>query len=112
MTGAGHERTASPLARIDFIGIYLLIAGTYTPLAGSLLRGRWRWILLGSVWLVTVAASALISAGVNFPKILSTGLYLGMGWGFIVCYLELTRAVSHRALMPLIVGGLFTARGR
>ena len=60
---------------------------------------------------MAVTASGLIAAGVAFPRMLSTGLYLGMGWGFVVCYREIARAVSHRALMPLIVGGLFYSTG-
>ena len=37
---------------------------------------------------------------------MTTGLYLGMGWGVVACYAELARVVSHRALRPLVAGGL------
>ena len=42
---------------------------------------------------------------------MATGLYLGMGWGVVACYAELARVVSHRALRPLVVGGLFYSVG-
>ena len=37
---------------------------------------------------------------------LATCLYLGMGWGVVVCYFEIARVVSHRALLPIVAGGL------
>jgi hemolysin III len=111
-----HGARAAPghiamLARIDYIGIYLLIAGTYTPLAWSLLTGAWRRALLGAVWLVSGTAVALILGGVTFPRVVSTGLYLGLGWGFVVCYVRIARVLSHRMLRPLIAGGLSYSTG-
>lgn len=99
------------LARLDLIGIYLLIAGTYTPLAWGVLRGAWRWSLLGAVWLVSGAAIAMIVGGTTFPRAVSTGLYLGLGWGFVVCYVRIARVLSHRAMRPLIAGGLSYSTG-
>ena len=96
-----------PLAafdRLDRIGIFLLIAGTYTPLAWGLLRGRWRWGTLASVWLLAAGATVLLALGLPFSTPLATGLYLGMGWGSIVCYAELARAVSHSELRLLVIG--------
>jgi hemolysin III len=106
-----------PPARLDFfgrldrIGIFLLIAGSYTPLAWVLLRGRWRWGTLAIVWGVAAAASARLALGGSFPHLLSTGLYLGMGWGGVACYARLARVVPPRALRPLVIGGLFYSVG-
>ena len=97
--------------RIDRIGIFVLIAGTSTPLAWSLMRGRWRWGTLTTIWSSTAVASGLLAIGGPFPPPLTTGLYLGMGWGVVVCYTELARVVSHRALRPLVAGGLFYSVG-
>jgi hemolysin III len=97
--------------RLDRIGIFLLIAGTYTPLAGGLLRGRWRWVTLASVWLVAAVASTALALGRPLPTPVGTGLYLAMGWGSVALYAELARVVSHRALRPLIVGGLLYSAG-
>ncbi len=99
------ERLAA-FDRLDRIGIFVLIAGTYTPLAWTLLRGRWRWGTLASVWLVAAVASALLATGGPFPPMVTTGLYLGMGWGAVACYAQLARVVSHRALRSLVAGGL------
>src|SRR3954453_4460674 len=48
-------------ARLDSVGIFALIAGSYTPLAWCLMRGPWRWGTLSAVWGTAVVASALIA---------------------------------------------------
>ena len=97
--------------RLDRIGIFLLIAGSYTPLAWGLMRGRWRWGTLAAAWLIAAVATVRLAIGGPFPPLWTTGLYLGMGWGVVACYAELARVVSHRALRPLVVGGLFYSVG-
>ena len=70
------------------------------------MRGRWRRWTLASVWGVAATATALIATGRHFPPVLGTGLYLAMGWGVLACYSEIAQVVSHRALLPIVVGGL------
>jgi hemolysin III len=93
-------------ARLDSIGIFALIAGSYTPLAWCLLRGRVRRWTLSLVWMVAAAGTVLISTGRHFSPIFSTSVYLGMGWGSVVCYSELAKVASHRTLAPIGLGGL------
>jgi hemolysin III len=93
-------------ARLDGVGIFALIAGSYTPLAWNLMRGRWRWWTLTSVWGTAAAAMVLIAAGHRFPPVLGTCVYLGMGWGVVVCYARIAQVVSHHDLLPVIIGGL------
>jgi len=93
-------------ARLDGVGIFALIAGSYTPAAWCLLRGRWRRWTLAVVWGVAITATVLIASGRHFSLVFSTGLYLGMGWGAVVCYSEIAQVVSHRALLPIVAGGL------
>ncbi len=93
-------------ARLDAIGIYALIAGTYTPLAWCLLRGHWRRWTLVVVWSVAGIAIILLAAGGHFSPVLATSVYLGMGWGAVACYFTIARAVSHRALLPIVAGGV------
>ena len=97
--------------RLDRVGIFVLIAGTYTPLAWTLLRGWWRSITLASVWAITAVATGLLAAGGPLSQAWMTGLYLGMGWGVVACYGELARAVSHRGLALLIAGGVSYSAG-
>jgi hemolysin III len=98
-------------ARLDSVGIFALIAGSYTPIAWSLMRGRWRRWTLATVWGVAATATLVIATGRHFSPALGTGLYLGMGWGAVVCYLEIAKVVSHRAMLPIVIGGLFYSAG-
>jgi hemolysin III len=97
--------------RLDSVGIFTLIAGTYTPLAWNLMRGRWRACTLVAVWGTAITATALIASGRRFSPAFGTCVYLGMGWGGVVCYTRIARVVSHRALLPVVVGGLFYSLG-
>lgn len=99
-------------ARLDFIGIYLLIAGTITPVAFNLLEGGWRWFTLILAWSLAVAGITLrIVPSVELPTTASNLLYLGMGWGGLLCYFELARMLSHKSLLPAVLGGLSYSGG-
>lgn len=100
-----------PYLLCDHIGIYLLIAGTYTPLAWTLMRGRSRRITLALVWLAAGLGTTLHLAVDDLPNWLTTGLYLAMGWGAVFCYVELSRTASHRNLRLIVVGGAFYSVG-
>ncbi len=99
------------LQRLDHVGIYLLIAGTYTPIAWGLMRGPWLWGTLTAVWSTAVLCGTRVLCGELMPMWLSTLTYLAMGWGAIFCYNELARSHSHRKLLLLPLGGLFYSVG-
>jgi hemolysin III len=101
----------SPFQRLDHVGIYLLIAGTYTPVVWSLMRGPWLWGTLATVWTLAAGSAARVWCGGVLPIWVSTLIYLGMGWGSLFCYFELARTYSHRTLRPLPLGGLFYSIG-
>jgi hemolysin III len=104
-------RQLGPFDRLDRIGIFLLIAGTYTPLAWTQLKPRWRSSVLGIVWTISALACLKLAVGGPFPPLLTTGLYLGMGWGIIVCYAELSRVMTPPALRLLVRGGVLYTIG-
>jgi hemolysin III len=106
-----HGEPSSRLQRLDHIGIYLLIAGTYTPIAWALLRGAWLSGTLATVWTITGLCVARVWYGGVLPIWVSTLVYLAMGWGSLVCYRELARGYSHRTLLPLPLGGVFYSVG-
>lgn len=105
------DRGIATFALLDYIGIYLLVAGTYTPIAWNLLRGRWRAGILTLVWTWAAVGAMLHLSWTAVPPWLSTGLYLGMGWGSALCYVEVARRLSFRALLPIPVGGLLYSVG-
>jgi hemolysin III len=96
---------------LDHIGIYLFIAGTYTSVAWNVLRDRWRSWTLTLAWAWAIAGSLLQLARGTLPPLFATGLYMGMGWAMVFIYFELARMLSHRALRPIVVGGLFYTVG-
>lgn len=97
--------------RFDHVGIFLLIAGSYTPIAWNLMCAPWRRWVLGLAWGAAALGSFLyLQVGV-LPLPVGTAIYLGMGWGAIFCYMELARRMSPRRLFPLLLGGVFYSVG-
>ena len=97
--------------RLDHVGIHLLIAGSYTPIAWNLLRGPWRWGTLAAVWSTTLVASGLLLANIRLSRPLETCEFLALGWLSLFCYYELARTHSIRSLSPLVFGGVFYSIG-
>jgi hemolysin III len=96
---------------LDALGIYLLIAGTATPVAAVLLSGPWRWGTLTAAWSLAGCGMLLRAALGEPPGFVSTGYYLALGWGIAAPYFALVRALSHRALWALPAGGLLYSVG-
>ena len=99
------------LQRLDHVGIYLLIAGTYTPVAWALLRGSWSWGTLTTVWTIALLCAFRVWHGGVMPIWVSTPVYLTLGWGALFCYFELAKTYSHSTLLPLPLGGVFYSLG-
>lgn len=97
--------------RLDHLGIYTLIAGSYTPLAWNLLRTRWRLWTLSLVWLTTALAGVVLAIYGLFPAWISTGIYVAMGWACIACYTELARRITPQAMLLIALGGVFYTVG-
>jgi hemolysin III len=108
-------RVARPLLegfdQLDHIGIFVLIAGSYTPLAWNLLRGHWRWGTLLASWVATLLGTVLVLQCGALPPAVATLLYLLMGWGAIFCYFDIARRIPHRHLRPLVLGGVLYSVG-
>ena len=91
---------------IEHSAIFLLIAGTYTPFTLGVLRGAWGWSLFGVVWGLAAAGVAM-KAFVKTPHpVISTSLYLLMGWVVVVAAKPLIAEVPTAGLLWLLAGGL------
>jgi hemolysin III len=91
---------------LDHSAIYLLIAGTYTPVTLGVLQGAWRWTLLVMVW--SLASCGLLlkaTRGFRHPG-LSMTLYLGMGWLALIAARPLYLHMPAAGILWLIAGGL------
>jgi hemolysin III len=96
---------------LDRVGIYLLIAGTYTPLCLVPLRGGWGWSMFGVVWSLALFGSLCEIAWRTAPRRLGLGLYVVMGWLGIIAAGPLTRTLSGAGLDWLIAGGVVYSVG-
>jgi hemolysin III len=102
----------SYLRKLDHSAIYVLIAGTYTPMFAVLLGGRRRLALLSLVWALAAAGIASKWLLPWPPYWLTVGLYVGMGWVGVFAVQPLVRAVGLRGMGLAMVGGLlYTAGG-
>ena len=105
----GTERL---LRRIDHAAIYLLIAGTYTPICVTVLPGGLGTTLLVVVWILAgigVAAKAFLFD--RIPSWVSTVLYVAMGWIAVVAIVPLLKALSVEGLIWLAAGGFLYTLG-
>ena len=99
-------RAKSVFRVIEHSAIFLLIAGTYTPFTLGVLRGAWGWTLLALVWSLAVAGVLLKALNRMAHPILSTGLYLLMGWLIVIAAQPLSSRVPASGLLWLVAGGL------
>lgn len=91
---------------IEHSAIFLLIAGTYTPFTLGVLNGAWGWTLLGLVWGIAVAGVTLKALNRLTHPILTTSLYLLMGWLIVIAAQPLSERVPVNGLLWLVAGGL------
>ena len=97
--------------RFDHANINLLIAGSYTPFAVTLLEGRDRTILLSVVWVGAAAGVAMRVFWLGAPRWLYVANYLLLGWVAVAYMPQLYRAGGLWILLPIIIGGLFYSVG-
>ena len=91
---------------IDHCAIFLLIAGTYTPFTLGVLSGAWGWSLFGVVWGLAIFGILLKAIVGSRYQVLSTALYLAMGWLVVVAAQPVMSAMPVPGLLWLLAGGL------
>ena len=105
------RRTRLWMRRVDHAGVYLLIAGTYTPVSLFALHGNWRVVVLSVVWAGAVAAIVLKFAWVGAPKWLAAAIGLLLGWVAVVALPQLIAHLQPAAVALLVAGGLTYTAG-
>lgn len=96
---------------LDHMAIYLMIAGTYTPFTLGVLEGAWSWTLFGIIWSLALAGILLKSIVGTRYMMLSTALYVIMGWGAIIAIKPLWNSMSAASFAWLIAGGIVYTLG-
>jgi hemolysin III len=97
--------------QLDHLMIYILIAGTYTPLTLITLRGTWGWTLFGLVWGMAVCGLVLELVIKKRIQWLSLILYLGMGWLLVIAVKPLVMSLATGGLLLILTGGLLYTLG-
>lgn len=104
-------RVKEILRKFDHAAIFLLIAGTYTPFVLVTLRGPWGWSLFGVVWGLAIVGVALKFWFAGRFRLVSTVIYLAMGWLVLIALKPLTAALPRAGLLWLVAGGLCYSLG-
>ncbi|MGB5856706.1 MAG: hemolysin III family protein [Oceanisphaera sp.] len=91
---------------LEHCAIFVLIAGTYTPLLLGVLNGAWGWSLFGVVWSLALMGVLLKIFAQHLPMVFSTTLYLLMGWVIVVAFKPLLATMPIEGIYWLVAGGL------
>jgi len=96
---------------MDHSSIFLLIAGTYTPVTIGSMRGGWGWALFGVIWGLTIVGIILKIFAMSKLKWLSIVVYLMMGWIILIAIKPLVAVVTTKFLIWILAGGLAYSLG-
>jgi len=101
-----ENRKKEILRRIDHAMIYVLIAGTYTPIALVPLRGGWGWSLFGVIWGLAIIGIIWKLLNLHMPSWLSSIIYLLLGWLIIIAIVPLLHTINLVGFLWLLGGGI------
>lgn len=95
----------------DHAAIYVLIAGSYTPFTLVSLNGETGWLIFSMVWVMAFTGIILKLFFTGKFKIVSTAMYVLMGWLIIFYFQELTARLHEKGVFYLILGGVLYTIG-
>ncbi|KKM11261.1 hemolysin III family channel protein [Clostridiales bacterium PH28_bin88] len=94
------------LKKMDHIAIYLLIAGSYTPVFFYGLAGTWKWAMLIAIWTLTITGILLKIWFIHLPRYVSTAFYVTLGWIALVPFVQLIDNLPLGAILMMVLGGV------
>ncbi|SMC46667.1 PAQR family membrane homeostasis protein TrhA [Moheibacter sediminis] len=106
-----NEKRKLIFQKLDHLCIYILIAGTYTPIALLGLKGAWGWSIFGSIWGMAALGFVFKFSPLRKSEKLSLILYAAMGWLIIIAIKPLVENLSSETLWLMGLGGLFYTVG-
>jgi hemolysin III len=104
----GHQPL---LRRLDHAGIFLMIAGSYTPFTTQHLSGSWAWAMTTAVWAIALLGASAKLALPGLAKGFWIFVYLAMGWLMLIAIKPMFDSVGLAPLILLAVGGLLYTLG-
>ncbi len=109
--GSWREPVRRTLRAFDHANIFVLIAGTYTPLCFNLLSGWIRPAILGIIWLLAAIGVGLAALTLHTPRWLTASLYVVMGWVVVLALPAFLAVVPWTAVALLLLGGVLYTLG-
>jgi hemolysin III len=97
--------------KIDHMMIFVLIAGTYTPVCLIVLGGKQGYTLLAVVWSIAIVGMTVKALWINCPKWFSSVIYISMGWVCLGVFGTLWNVLPHAAFLWLLAGGIIYTVG-
>lgn len=99
------------LKKLDHMMIFILIAGTYTPICVIAIGGRQGMTLLAVVWSIAIIGIVFKAFWVTCPKWISSVLYIGMGWVCVLAFTQILNNLPRAAFGWLLAGGIIYTIG-
>lgn len=99
-------RMKNLFARFDHVSIFLLIAGTYTPILLTSIRGVWGWSLFGVIWGIALTGAVIRAIYLTRFRKLMVAVYLLMGWLFVLAGKQVYLSMPSVSVTFLVLGGL------
>ena len=99
------------LRKVDHMMIFILIAGTYTPVCMVVLGDKTGWAMLALVWGIAIAGIIIKACWITCPKWFSSVIYIAMGWVCVLAISKIVKALPPAAFGWLLAGGIIYTVG-
>ena len=105
------EKVNTVLKKIDHMMIFVLIAGSYTPICLLVIKGKSGMMMLALVWGIAAIGILIKAFWVFCPKWVSSVLYIGMGWTCVLAFTQILNSLTPAAFGWLLAGGIIYTIG-
>lgn len=105
------DRILRIFRKLDHMMIFVLIAGSYTPVCMIVLGGKSGYMLLAAVWGIAAAGMLIKMLWINCPKWFSSVIYIAMGWVCVFVFGQLLDTLSTAGFLWLLAGGVIYTIG-
>ena len=107
----GGEHATRRLRKFDHAAIYVLIAGTYTPICVNFFSGTLQWGFLVLIWVMALAGAVVKLFVINAPRWVTAGIYLVMGWMAVLVIKPMLAVIPTGGLLWMLAGGMLYTIG-
>ncbi|MBN2695285.1 hemolysin III family protein [bacterium] len=99
------------MRKLDHMMIFVMIAGSYTPMCLIPLRGPWGWSLFGTIWGIAITGFFIKIFWLNAPRVLYVSIYIVMGWLVVIAIYPISKVFPTGGMVWLAIGGIFYTFG-